>query len=178
MSKPGKRGAMVTVVCEDKQQDCFFTRLLKDMGFARCEVYVPDYPAGKGAGTKHVIDSFPAEARKQRAKATHMKRGLVAVIDADTGTVDQRYKQLLDQSRGKDEKIAIFVPKRNIETWIAYLKDGTAVNETDEYPKLEKHEGECQPAVDRLIEITRQGVLADCPPSLQRAVTDEMPRLP
>jgi len=27
--------------------------------------------------------------------------------------------------RQSDEKIAIFVPKRNIETWISYLQDQT-----------------------------------------------------
>lgn len=145
-------------------------------------IRVRPYPEGRGAGEAFVRQHFPAEAAEQRRRATRMKCGLLTAIDADTRTVDERYDELLgqlDRPRGADEKIAVFVPKRNIETWVAYLRDGGPLDETKPYPKLDKGRlRECYPAVDRLLEITREGIPDDCPDSLRRAVTDEMPRLP
>ena len=76
----------------------------------------------------------------------------------------------------KDEKIAVFVPRRNIETWIKYL-GGEQVSETARYPKLPQAR-DCYPAVDRFLEIARTRVPSDCPDSLRRAIQDEYPRLP
>jgi hypothetical protein len=50
--------------------------------------------------------------------------------------------------RSLSDKVAVFVPMRNIETWLAYL-DGEDVNETDTYPHLER-EWECQRHVNVL----------------------------
>jgi hypothetical protein len=76
--------------------------------------------------------------------------------------------------RGPDEPIAIFIPKRNIETWIRYLQ-GQAVDEVTVYPKLQ-NKSDCKSVVDKLPEQCRTGLPIASPPSLQLAC-DEMRRL-
>jgi hypothetical protein len=55
--------------------------------------------------------------------------GLVVIIDADKSTLQERLDWLAltlnedsQENRQANEAIAIFVPKRNIETWIHYLQ--------------------------------------------------------
>jgi hypothetical protein len=103
------------------------------------------------------------------------------MIDADTRTVRQHLTELENQltasgqsRRQSDERIGIFVPKRNIETWIHYLK-GEAVNEEDEYPYLD-NESDCAPYVKRLAENRSQPLPEDAPPSL-KAACDELNRI-
>ncbi|NSW58454.1 MAG: hypothetical protein HPY44_20790 [Armatimonadetes bacterium] len=175
------RGAEVVLLCEDKQHDCFFRRLLKLLGYGRIRVR-EDYPKGGGeAGEGFVRREFAAEAKWQRRRASRMKCGLLVVIDADSRSVDQRRNDVLgplDPPRAANENIAIFVPKRNIETWIAYLKDGVAVDEVSPYRRYPGCESKCHPAVDRFLEIARTGVPSDCPDSLCRTIREEYPRLP
>jgi hypothetical protein len=63
----------------------------------------------------------------------------MVLIDADLESVDKRLRQLdeqLQQSardrRTDDDRIAILVPRRNIETWIAALL-GMLVDEEQDY---------------------------------------------
>ncbi|WP_216701573.1 hypothetical protein [Gloeothece verrucosa] len=102
-------------------------------------------------------------------------------MDADTRTVEECLRQLdnaLEQDgqekRQPDEKIAIFIPKRNIETWIYYLQ-GNSVNEEQAYPKLTQ-ESDCKTCVDALIEQCPQGLDTDAPSSLQIACR-EIPKI-
>jgi hypothetical protein len=60
------------------------------------------------------------------------------LIDADRLSVDERHRQLNDAltdaevpCRDSSDAIVIFVPKRHIETWIAYLLDYEADEEQD-----------------------------------------------
>jgi hypothetical protein len=101
------------------------------------------------------------------------------MIDADTLTVLQRHEQL-DRAlegtgltrRQSDEKIALLVPKRNIETWIHYLRK-EQVNEEQIYRKLEKP-GECKPFVKELAEAPpNTPLVVEAPPALKMAI-DEM----
>jgi hypothetical protein len=106
----------------------------------------------------------------------------VAVIDADTDTVTQRLTELDlaladdgQQNRQPQEKIAVFIPKRNIETWIHYLM-GEVVDEQTNYRKLPK-ESDCRPYVENLARnICLTGLSSDAPPSLQTAC-DELQRI-
>jgi hypothetical protein len=78
--------------------------------------------------------------------------------------------------RRPGERVAIFVPARNIETWLAYL-GGQTVNENDTYPRLER-ERDCQRYVERLYEMCQQGALREpSPPSLEAACTEYRSRL-
>src|SRR5688500_16618310 len=94
-------------------------------------------PPGQGSGEQYVLRQYPVEVRAVRRTNQFRPVGvsLVTVIDADTYTVLQRHEELdrrLDASnqerRHADEKLAILVPKRNIETWIHHLR-GVLVDE-------------------------------------------------
>ena len=72
--------------------------------------------------------------------------------------------------RQLNERIGIFVPKRNIETWIHYLM-GEIVDEDTAYPKLKK-QSECKPLVEKLAQKCNQPLEQKAPPSLQAACTE------
>jgi len=109
--------------------------------------------------------------------------GLVVLIDADTGTLEARLNELasvLDkdkqENRGSNEAIAIFVSKRNIETWIHYLQ-GETVNEEAVYAKFKNNEAVCKTAVEDLADrCSSQSLPEDAPRSLQ-AACGELQRL-
>lgn len=177
------RAARMVVLCEDAQHRTFVYRLLKDLGFPRRRIRIEQAPVGEGAAEQFVRETYPDEVRLHRRKSARMNIGLIAIVDADTASVRQRvqaFDQELDhcdlERRSPDERICLFIPKRNIETWI-YALFGETVNETDSYPKLER-EAACQPAVDTLA----QYVKGDCPgtviQSLRRGCRELSSRLP
>jgi hypothetical protein len=108
---------------------------------------------------------------------------LIAVIDADTGSVQDRIDELSSECstrqipfRTAEEAIAIAAPRRNIETWIHYLR-GNAVDEQTRYGKL-KNPSDCRDAVDTLLEQCRgTGLKADAPPSLAAACSEYQTRI-
>jgi hypothetical protein len=174
-----KRFAEIVILCEDRQQEVFVRRYLHGLGYSNRRIRVAPYPAGRGSGEQFVRQNYPKEVKELRRRAKHLHVGLVVVIDADTSTVPQRLQQLdaeLQQSglspRADDERIALLVPRRNIETWIHYLL-GNPVDEDTVYPKLPR-ESDCQPAVARLLAIRSSGwqLPDDCPPSLREGCAE------
>ena len=113
------RKADVVLLCEDKQHECFFRRLLTRLGYHPRRITVRPYPRGAGSGKAFVTSKFAVEVREQRARCSRMNCVLVTATDADEMTVDRRYQQLLgqlDRPRTPEERIAIFIPKWEIET--------------------------------------------------------------
>ncbi len=104
------------------------------------------------------------------------------MIDADRSTVEDRLEALdtaCDRAgivpRANGEPVAVFVPRRNIETWIEYLQ-GHDVNETDAYPKLSRERG-CAEPVRKLKAMCDAGQLEEpAPPSLAAACTEYQAR--
>ncbi|MCC5652418.1 hypothetical protein LC609_21845 [Nostoc sp. XA013] len=132
------------------------------------------------------VTAYAAEVKEYRRK-NYRSGMLVVLIDADTATVKAILKELdnalienSQELRKPDEKIAIFVPKRNIETWIHYLRTGEVVEEEAEkskYPKFPKNEAICKPGVEQLANQCSQGSLDEnAPPSLQ-AACEELQRI-
>lgn len=80
---------------------------------------------------------------------------MISIIDADVDAVEERKRQhdgeltasALDR-RGGAERIAVVVPKRNIETWVHHLLGKPGINEDDRYPKFSGEERECAPAAE------------------------------
>ncbi|MEJ6481318.1 hypothetical protein N0Y54_08245 [Nostoc punctiforme UO1] len=167
-----RRRVQIVILCEDKQQEVFARYFLKKRGFIldrnfRIEI------CPKGAGEQFVRKRYPAEVKAYRSK-NYLSGMLVVLIDADKKTVEERLNQLddaliedLQQIRQPKEAIAIFIPKRNIETWIHYLQD-EAVDEETEYSKL-TNESACKPSVENLVNQCYQGLDENAPPSLQAA---------
>lgn len=167
------RRTTVVILCEDRQQEVFARHFLEKRGFSG-QFIVKICPKGQQSGEQYVREQYPREVKAYRSKCNHVSISLVVLIDADTKTVTQRLNQLdsalEDDSQLKrleDEKIAVFVPKRNIETWIHYLEVETFDEETP-YPKLEK-EGDCKPYVEKLVKQCYGGLDENAPPSLQTA---------
>ena len=157
----------ITVLCEDKQHASFIRIFFKKR---KRTIHAVQKTNG-GAGDQFVRDNYPAQLDAVR------KRGgiLVVMIDGDRYSIEQRLKQLNDACRERDvsprkpeDNVAIFVPKRRIETWLAYL-DGEQVNETDSYPRLER-ERECRKHADALVQMCDRGKLnSPAPTSLEAA---------
>ncbi|BAY99648.1 hypothetical protein NIES37_36310 [Tolypothrix tenuis PCC 7101] len=166
-----QRRVQIVLLCEDRQQEVFARHFLKKRGFTgniRANFCL------KGAGEQFVRDSYAAEVKAYRSK-NYLSVILVVLIDADKETIEKRLKQLDDaliadsqQIRQPQEAIAIFIPKRNIETWIHYLQ-GEAVDEETEYSKFTKNESACKPYVESLVNQCYQGLDANAPSSLQAA---------
>jgi hypothetical protein len=108
---------------------------------------------------------------------------LVVSIDADTSSVEERQRQLdrkLEpygmERRGLGERIAILVPKRNIETWVHYMM-GEDVNEIDIYPKLDRP-GACRTGIrDFVRALPEDRLRTHAPPSLRMAAEEIQTRL-
>ena len=175
-----KRRVQIVILCEDIQQQVFAHYFLKKRGFGpfRFEVC----PKGSQSGEQYVRTRYPVEVKAYRQKRKE-RIGLVVLIDADRGTLQERLNQLASvlgendqEKREPNEAIAIFVPKRNIETWIHYLQ-GETVNEEDAYAKFENNEAVCKTAVENLADrCYSQSLPEDAPRSLQ-AACGELQRL-
>ncbi len=116
------------ILCEDLQQRTFLTRTLAKLGFEPKRFRRIALPAGKGSGEQYVREQFPVEVKAFRSRAARMQLGLVVMMDADAQSVQSHYLQLdamLQSSllpiRAANERIAILIPKWNIETWIHFL---------------------------------------------------------
>src|SRR4028118_864646 len=150
-----QRRVQIVILCEDRQQEVFARYFLKKRGFTglfRTKIC----PPGSQSGEQYVRTHYPEEVKAYRQKRNQVSIGLVVLIDADTGTLEARLNWLarvLDEgeqkNRGQNEAIAIFVPKRNIETWIHYLQRET-VNEEAVYAKFENNEAVCKTAIEDL----------------------------
>jgi len=166
--------AQVVILCEDRQQEVFARHFLVSCGVHPRRIRASICPKGKLAGEQYVRETFPKEVRAYRSRSAYLNIGLIVMTDADVKSVTER-QRTLDDVLGHDgqarreaaERIAIFIPKRNVETWIHYLM-GEAVNETDVYPKLAT-EGDCKPFVARVAVKSEYRLTADVPPSLRLA---------
>ena len=177
-----QRRVQIVILCEDRQQEVFARYFLKKRGFTglfRTKIC----PPGSQSGEQYVRSHYPEEVKAYRQNRNRVSIGLVVLIDADTGTLEARLNELASvlnkdkqENRGSNEAIAIFVPKRNIETWIHYLQ-GETVNEEDAYAKFEKNEAACKTAVENLADrCYSQSLPEDAPRSLQ-AACGELQRL-
>ena len=164
----------VVVLCEDLQQAVFVRAYLAERGILPERIRVVPLPKA-GAGESFVRREYPNEVRAYRKTARQKTIGLVVMIDADIQTVEERQREmerLLQESgisaRQPVERIGVFIPRRNIETWICFLQ-GQAVDEETAYPKFRRHESVCKPYVKTLAQNYRQPLPNHAPPSLRTA---------
>ncbi|MDA8307173.1 MAG: hypothetical protein M0Z81_10140 [Deltaproteobacteria bacterium] len=128
-----RRKVSMMILCEDRQQEVFARHYLIQCGVPRANIRTKICLGG--SGEQYVREQYPVEVRAHRSKSSFLSVGLTVVTDADTLSVQDRLRNLDEellassqQGRQINERIGIFVPKRNIETWIHYLK-GEIVNE-------------------------------------------------
>jgi hypothetical protein len=177
------RNVNVVILCEDPQHAAFAQRFLKCVGRGMRVLRVEISPQGRGSGEQYVRERFARELAFFRERKHRVEQALIVIIDADLRTLADRIEQFKQAAiaggqkpRSDDERVAYFIPARNIETWLAYL-DGQNVNEKDSYPRLE-HARECQRHVNILHDICKQGMLRQpSPPSLEAACKEYRTRL-
>jgi len=176
-----KRYTSVVVRCEDLQQRVFLYRYLIEKRIRPHEIRIEQSPAGRGDAGHWVTQQHPIEVRALRSKP-HLSLALITMLDADTRSVDDRKRELDDAlaASGQDrrrpsERIAVLVPRRNIETWIHRL-EGNAVNESDSYPRHRGAESRCREAVGEFVRRCPAHMADDDPPSL-RDGCEELTRL-
>ncbi|EDN70179.1 conserved hypothetical protein [Beggiatoa sp. PS] len=126
-------------------------------------------------------ENYAKELEAYRSKANHLNIVLVIVIDADMTSIEDRIKSLDKKTsqnpRSDTDKVAIFVPARNIETWFRYL-DGYDYNEEESYKSLYNKGASPRKFAKKLAkEICSQGLPDNAPPSLFHAC-QELKRLP
>ena len=176
------RHADIIILCEDRAHDNFVRYHLKKRRFNHRQLRT--IPWGRlGSGQQFVLQKYASEVQTYRSKANHLSCALLTVIDADTQEVQRIHHRLEEQlqnanleNRKANERIAILVPKRNIETWIVYLQ-GTSVNEKKDYKGCHLAKNYKQAGI-ALAEQIGQEPEAGCPESLQLARSELKHRLP
>jgi len=131
------RNVNTVILCEDRQHEAFARRFLMQTGKSLGVQRVVVSPKGRRSGEQFVRARFAEELAYYRSRQHRVEQALIVVIDADLSEVADRIEQVEDaateggqERRRVTERVAIFVPARNIETWLAY-PDGQAVNEDD-----------------------------------------------
>lgn len=177
------QGVQIVVLCEDSRHKAFAHRVLIKLGFNPHKFRMLSSPPAKGAAEQYVRNLYPVEVKAHRSKASHQNLALILIIDADRFSVDQRHEQLArklkdqnQEKRSPQERIVIAVPKRNIETWIAFLLD-LKVDEEMNCKQKVKH-GDARLAAPRFAEWYRNPDArpANALPSILRAF-NELDRL-
>ncbi|GBF81918.1 hypothetical protein [Aphanothece sacrum] len=170
----------IVILCEDRQQEVFARYFLEQRGFnSRFRAKIN--PPGSQSGEQYVRTEYAKEVQAYRQNKNRISLALVVIIDADQFTVEERLNQLantLKNNRQPDEAIAIFIPKRNIETWIHHLQ-GTLVDETTSYGKFVNNEASCKGDIKQLVnQCYSQNLPNNVPPSLQKACEEFQRLLP
>ncbi|MGA2250156.1 hypothetical protein [Terracidiphilus sp.] len=174
------RPSLVIVLVEDKRQQQLLFRYLRRIGL---ETHAMRFLLpSSGSGEHWVREQLPKELREYRRRSARAETKLIAVIDADKSTVQDRLAQLdrklqedgVDLIRVDTEQVARLVPKRNIETWILCLH-GIAVGERDEddYKRTRNDWGDLiQPSANTLCAWSHPDtqIPEHCIPSLRHGV--------
>ena len=182
----------VTILCEDIDQERFIRQYLICRGLD--DRKIKDFGNPKGRDIKNnnalILKHYP-ELIKSYRRRKYRNIAVVVMIDADEDSLSDKMRSLhrqLDEAAGnlnndtrlRDEKVAIFVPARNIETWFYYINnnmEGQECNEITDYKddnmSAEERIKLAKSAANKLArEICPQGVDRITLPSLRYACTE------
>jgi hypothetical protein len=183
----------VTILCEDIDQERFIRQYLICRGLDDRKIKDFGNPKGRVIENNNasIVKYYPALMKSYRRTRKYRNIAVVVMIDADEDSLDDRMRSLniaLDETAGnlnrdprlRDEKVAIFVPARNIETWFYYINnnmEGQECNENTDYKDKkmsaeERIELAKRAAKKLATEICPQGVDRITLPSLRYACTE------
>lgn len=166
-------GVSIVLLCEDSQTNSFVRRFLKRRHFGHRDITTLPLPDGSGSGEQWVRERYPDQLRAIRGRQAAY---LIVVTDADTRSsgairagLDAHCREKHVPPRVANDPVIMAVPRRNIETWFAYL-DGNEVDEASTYPKLAR-ERDCDRHAQRLHAMCHeeQRLVEPSPPSLAEA---------
>lgn len=168
------------VLCEDLQSWVFLRRVLIEQGAAGRDIRANRQTPGVAGGADRVRQQYAPEVQAQRRRNASRAAALVVHIDADRFSVLERANELAAvlaasgaAPRAPAERIAHAIPRRNIETWIAFGLGQTPVDETEEYRKLSGCEADYAPASKRFATDIASGAdRAGAPPSWNVAIAE------
>jgi hypothetical protein len=133
-----KMGIRITIVVEDQLLDRFCREALMALGYHRREIRVRMSPAGRGSGKNWVNKQVVVEVNALRSQGYQSLAVLVG-SDVDELTLAERIRQLEDSlataqafARTPQERIAYWLPKWHVETWMSALA-GETVDENTQY---------------------------------------------
>lgn len=133
-----KKGIRIVVVVEDRMLERFCRESLLELGYHRKEIRVEVAVAGKGSGKVWVDKAFAEEVKILRQKR-NQALAVLAGTDVDEMTIPQRIENLRqalldisEEDREDAERIAYWLPRWSIETWLKRLQ-GDDVVETASY---------------------------------------------
>jgi hypothetical protein len=169
----------VVVLCEGLKDYNFARRCLVRCGWRPDQIAPKVSPAGEGSGFTFVLNGYAAEARANRngKKA----RALLVLVDADTEpeggrerALDKRLRDTDQMPRQAGERIALWVPKRQLETWVHFLTHGRADEESDYKREHQVKENEYKSAAEQFAQLLekRQRLPSKAVPSLKKAVVE------
>lgn len=175
-----RRRVGLVILCEDKQQEVFCRKLLTEMQWElRRPPRIEMAPGVKGSAKKYILQKFPNELAEYRTNRNRVNSKLLVVIDGDelgvTKTLNSLSKSCENKSiepRKNHEAVAIFVPKWNIETWLAYLDNQEIDERNKHYPRLKKP-SDCQSHIRSLVEMCQRKKLREPAPESLRKACDE-----
>jgi hypothetical protein len=153
------KGTRVTLLVEDRYLERFARKVLSQLRFGEHEIRVVPYLVGKNA-KQWVTKEYPQQVRAHRREASRQSVALLVCTDADEQSVAQRQAALEtalkggdEAARGERERIALWIPKWHIETWLLFL-DGKSVDENTSYKNALK-DPDFRAAADRFVELWR-----------------------
>jgi hypothetical protein len=123
-----ERIANIVLLVEDRNHENLLRRYLQQRGHNSRNIRVQRIIGGQGSGEQFVREKYASEVRAIRSQVTRTKACLIAMVDADSGLVEDRRRQIEralrdaeEPARGDLEPILNLVPRRNVETWILCL---------------------------------------------------------
>ena len=134
----------VTILCEDIDQERFIREYLICRGLD--DRKIKDFGNPKGRTIKNnnasIVKHYP-ELIKSYRSGNYRNIAVVVMIDADEDSLSDKMRDFniaLDETLGNlnqdprlpNEKVAIFIPARNIETWFQYIEGYSENKECDE----------------------------------------------
>lgn len=135
----------VDVLAEDRAHFNFIRGFLVSKGVESRKISpVEDFSENKGSGEKRVRNHFADAIIKLRKNRENLF--LVVAIDADPGKDPSDRKEELNEELtqkgldkiSKDDRLVTVIPKRNIETWFAWVDakntgEKNSINEDKDY---------------------------------------------
>lgn len=135
----------VSILCEDQKHYNFVRTFFKSLRVSDRKFLSCPLVEGACSAEGHVRELLPAKLTKVRKSAENIFLVVVSDADKNDHNMSDRVKQWNEElhSRGlpeicKEDRVLCLVPKRNIETWFAWIDGEEAGNETKDYKQRYK----------------------------------------
>ncbi len=156
------------ILCEDSQTSCYIRYFLVEHGVNNRRIRQMPLPLA-GCGEQYVRKQLPVCLEKLRSQNYQRQLVLIICTDADTGSTHSREMLLKNECRARgipyiqpDDAALLFIPKRNIETWIRWYEGARDVNEEEDYGHMYRgNPSACRPAAIAMAGEFRSGKMRE-----------------